>query len=257
MEQMMARRIAFPPGLSALIALFGLFGLTTPVTCQERSLVSVDESPTALMLMQRVLDQPADNIGEAARGCQELLTLYGARLLPVSPDEPDRFISVRSRVESILLAYPDLLERFRDLQSTEAERLLSLGEHLRLIEVAGLTRPGLVASLIEAQRELESGSVDHARRRLERLAIHPDLEGASARHRQFMLGFAAHLQSDDATAEEMSSMLMEQGDQDGLGARLNRLREDVDAIPSPVHRHPRHARRGSARGHRMAPGLDG
>jgi len=228
---MKARRIAFPPDLPTLVALIGLCCASGMATCQERSLVSVDESPTALMLMQRVLDQSGDNVGEAARGCQELLSRYGARLLPASPEEPDRFISVRSRVESILLANPELLDRFRELQAAEAERLFVLGDRSRLIEIAGLTRWGLDASLAEAQRELESGAISHARRRLEGLGAHPDLEGVPARHRLCMLGFAAHLRGDDAAADELLGMLMQSGDPDGIGARLAHLRSNVDPIP--------------------------
>ena len=194
--------------------------------------MSVDESPTALMLVQRVLDQSDDNVGQAARGCQELLARYGSRLLRVSEDDPDRFTSVRARVEEILLSNPSLLERFRKLQSPLAEELYEAGDYREVVKIAALTPWGLKASLALAQVELESGEIDHVRRRLENLEGHSDLQGRAARHRLCMLGMAAHLDGDEALADEMVRRLRLEDDVDGLTGRLLHLRSIMEALPS-------------------------
>jgi outer membrane protein assembly factor BamB/tetratricopeptide (TPR) repeat protein len=206
--------------------LLGLGGLQH-LEAQEISMVAVDESPTATMLVQRVLDQSTDNVGQAARGCQELLTRYGSRLVPVSPSEEDRFTTVRERVRMILEDRPELLARFREIEEPVAAGALESGDYGRAVASGWLTPSGLKASLVLAQYELENGHLPQARNRLERLRLHPDLTGREAAHHHYMLGLAAHLQGDVATAAVEAAALEDIPSGEALARRLTRLRDSI------------------------------
>jgi outer membrane protein assembly factor BamB len=214
---------------SILGLLLGLWALD-PLEAQDISMVAVDESPTASMLVQRVLDQSTDNIGEAARGCQELLTQYGARLVPVSPDDDDLFTTVRERVRMILEERPELLERFREIEEPVAAGALEAGAFDRAIASGWLTPSGLKASLVLAQSELENGHLPQARNRLERLRFHPDLTGREAVHHHYMLALTAHLQGDADTADIEAATLDGIPSGKELGQRLARLRETIPVL---------------------------
>ena len=198
-----------------------------PAHAQEQSVVAVDESPTAQLLIQRVLDQSEDNVGEAARLCAELIEKYGSRLVSMNESDPDLFGTVRERVEEILLERPMLRQRFADLQSAAAVRALEAGEDDRVVALAWLTQAGLEASLVQAQADLEAGHIVAARQRLERLSRHPELQGREGAYRDFMLGIATHLIGDSSAADEASLALSERPDSDQLVKRLESLRSTL------------------------------
>lgn len=221
----MFRMARIRPSRLLIPGLLGLLWMSGPgtVQAQDLTMVTVDESPTALLLVQRVIDQAGDNVGEAARGCQELLVTYGDRLVPVSAEEPDRFVTVRRRVESLLLADPTLLERYRSIEEPVAARGLAAGEHARVVERGRLTPSGLEASLVLAQHALESGHLGRTAALLDEMNGHPDLAGREAVHRAYLRGLVAHLRAEATMLEAMRRELERSEDGVRLLQRLDRL----------------------------------
>jgi outer membrane protein assembly factor BamB len=163
--------------------------------------VYVDDSPQAWELILRARAHRAENAGEAVRQYQELLDDYGARLIPRRAGVSDEFVDVRTAVLADLAADADLLDRYRLMQTAEAERLLRAGELERLALTRPLTGPGLVALLRLGQDALETARFHGALARLEQAIGHPDLaDSRSPRgglvHAWLMLGTAAHYLGD-------------------------------------------------------------
>lgn len=200
----------------------------------------VDDSPLARQLFQQAEEQVGSNVAEAVRSYQELLDDFGLRLLPAAARDggsSDEFTSVRAAVMEIL-THPQnrqLLERYRTLESPQAERLLAAGQLDRLALTRPLTTPGLEAMLQLAQRELEAGRFHLARHHLRSAIEHPELASTAeaarrrAAHAWYMLGVASHYLRDTDQAEEAASELALIGDAEGLSAHLleelGRLRE--------------------------------
>ena len=106
-----------------VILLSTLLWPITPGHAQIGNPVYVDDSPQAWLLFQQAQDQTQDNLGEAVRLYQELLIEHGMKLIPASRGTEDHFASVRSRVLAELLANKALLDRYRLIESAEAQRL--------------------------------------------------------------------------------------------------------------------------------------
>ena len=135
-----------PRVFSLLLATLLTVMVSTIATGQEQTPVAIDDSPTARLLVQRVLDQTEDNVGQAARGCKELLALYGSRLIPISEEHPDHFTTVRSRVEAILLAHPGLLERpQKKTQMNKTAFFFPVDCELAILDISSW-RPGSTSS---------------------------------------------------------------------------------------------------------------
>ena len=109
----MRRPASCRPVIPALV----LAVVCSPGYAQPDNPVYVDDSPQAWMLFQQADDQLEDNIGEAARLYQELLSEYGLRLIPIRVYENTHFASVRSRVLAKLKSDPELLERYRLIET--------------------------------------------------------------------------------------------------------------------------------------------
>lgn len=169
--------------LAAIVfgASWGVAGSAVLARPQDSVAVMVDESPTASQLAGRMLEQRAANVGESARIAMRLLAEFGDRLVPDPERGEGAFRSVRAAVEAALAAHPELLDRYRELSETDAEELLEAGELERLHREALFTAAGLEAALRLAQLDVERGLGGQAVRRLSRVALHPDLEGADRR----------------------------------------------------------------------------
>ena len=138
--------------------------------------MAVDDSPTAIQLLAQASDQAAGNPAESARLVRQVLAEFGRKLVPVT-DDPDRFVDARMVAERILLANPEVLRRWRALESAEAQRQLADGDPAGASSQRGLTAGGL-----EAQLALANDALMHARFRtslamIDGVARHPDLAG--------------------------------------------------------------------------------
>src|SRR5262245_19033218 len=95
-----------------------------PANAQQENPVYVDDSPQAWELFRRAADQVRENTAESVRLYQELLDEFGLKLIPALASEPDYFASVRSRVLVMLRSDERLLERYRQIQTPQAQQLL-------------------------------------------------------------------------------------------------------------------------------------
>jgi outer membrane protein assembly factor BamB len=175
---------------------------------QEVAPVTVADSPLAFQLLQQALDQAKDNPGEAARIAQKLLSEFGDRVVPASAvgrgggaaeeEGVDRLEGVVERVERFLRMHPATLERYRQIEGPEGERLLAAGELDEVARTRALTRAGLAATLRLAESDLRSARFAHATARLRRIEGHPDLarDGDAAVAYWFVRGAAAAYRGD-------------------------------------------------------------
>lgn len=118
------------------------------------------------------------NVPEAARALQRLLDEEGDRLI-ASPGDPDLFVSVRACVHGELLGAPELLARYRELESPAARAMLE-SDPGRVERTRLLTPEGFEACLRVAQTELDAAHFEGARLLLQQLDSHPDFAGPAA-----------------------------------------------------------------------------
>lgn len=206
----------------------------------EDNPVYVSDSPEGWELFQRAQDQAADNPTEAARVYQQLLDGFALRLLPRSEFDRDHLLSVRERVHAALRGAPVVFERYRLMQTAEAERLLAAGDHDRLLRTRFLTAPALEAVLRRTQEDIESARFRRAINRLLEAERHPDLSGRREAFYWYMLALASHHANDAAHRARGVERL---GRMDDPAARaliveLNRLlaeaaRPDADPVYVP------------------------
>ncbi|MFZ9692856.1 MAG: PQQ-binding-like beta-propeller repeat protein, partial [Phycisphaerales bacterium] len=188
---------------------------------QDSVAVMVDESPTASQLAGRMLEQRAANVGESARIAARLLAEFGDRLVPDPERGEGSFRSARSAVEAALAAYPELLDRYRELAERDAGDLLEAGELLRLHREAIFTAAGLEATLRLAQLDVECGHGARALRRLKRVAGHPDLDGDLRRRAEAIESLARWVEG-DADGSPLGSPPPARTAADPLGAAADR-----------------------------------
>ena len=177
---------------------------------QSDNPVYVDDSQ-AWELFRQAQDQARDNAGEAVRLYQELLDEFGMKLIPVSEASPEHYEAVRQRVPEALQAEPALLDRYRLIQTPQAEVLLQNGELERLVATRSLTQPGMEALLRLGQRDLEAAKFQTARGWLNEAAMHIDLDTRRAAHCHFMLGLIGQYLDDPAAVADSLAMLAELG----------------------------------------------
>jgi outer membrane protein assembly factor BamB len=140
----------------------------------QTSTVFVDDSVAAADTIERIPELLASgNAAEAARVLQSVLEADADRVVP-TPTDPDLFISVRSRLHSVLLSNPALLAKYREAEEPAARRLLDEGQHARVERSRLLTSSGFEACLRTAQSHLESARFDTAFLTLASLDPHPD-----------------------------------------------------------------------------------
>lgn len=216
--------------IPALIASFA----ATPLAAQriDDNPVYVDDSPQAWELYRRAQDQAADNPSEAARLYQQLLDDYAYRLIPRREGADDQMLSVRARVHSALREQPVVLERYRLLQTAEAERLAAADEFDTLVRTRFFTAPALDAVLRLTQRDLEAARFRRALDRLRDAEYHPDLTGRAQAFYWFMLSLAAHHAGDPLTATDARQQLERLGEPVArtLRPELDRL---LDVVAEP------------------------
>lgn len=199
------------PGMVALA--LGLVALAPAAAAQlDDNPVYVDDSPHAWELFHQAADQERENAGESARLYQELLDRYPFKLIPRSEVERDLFDSVRSRVHRALVRAPQVLERYRSIETPQAQRLLEEGRIEELLATRFLTAPAVEAALRLAQREFEAAHFERARAILAELAPHPDLAGRPAAHRHFLLVLCANYLGDTVQRQEGLDALVAAGD---------------------------------------------
>ena len=122
----------------------------------------------------------AQNFGEAVRVVQSILDTEADAV--VEGTEKQLYIAVRSAVHSLLLAEPQLLERYRVASEPRAAALLEAGELRKVERSYFLTSTGLTAAMALAQLEIEGARFESARLVLEDLPSHPDFgTGTNAR----------------------------------------------------------------------------
>lgn len=143
---------------------------------QERATVAVDDSPTAIQLLAQATDQAAANPAESARLVRQVLAEFGRKLVPVA-DDPDRFTDARTVAERILLSSPEVLRRWRALESAEAQRQLESGDAEGTSAQRMLTSAGLEAQLMRADEALVHARFSKALAMVDAAAGHPDLIG--------------------------------------------------------------------------------
>lgn len=205
---------------------------------QEQSIVTVDESPTASLLLQQLKSHLQDNVAESARLAAQLMDQFGNRLVPVREGATDQFTTVRRRVNRLLLAHGELRERFCGLQGAFAEAQFAAGDYAETVACCWATRAGLDASLILAQQDFEAGRFSRAVARLEALASHSDLanERSAQAHRLHLLALAQHQRADSEDALTARRALASLVDANAEWPEGERLLAHVDALlaQSPV-----------------------
>lgn len=112
-------------------------------------------------------------LSEAVREIQRLLEGEPGRVLP-EPDGSGVHRSARDAVLEFLLDRPELLERYREVESPRARDWLVVGDLRVLEQTHWATREGFAGSLSLAAERFESGSFDAATITLHRLTRHPD-----------------------------------------------------------------------------------
>ncbi|MGI9012700.1 MAG: PQQ-binding-like beta-propeller repeat protein [Phycisphaerales bacterium] len=195
--------------------------------------VYVDDSPRAWELFQRAGDQQAENTGEAARLYQELLDNYADKLIPAAANDNNRFASVRARVHAALRAAPDVLERYRQMQTPAAQRLLEDRKLSELLATRFLTAPAVEAAILESQRLVEDARFHSALALLEEVRGHPDLDERRAAFRFFLEGLAAQ-HTDDTELRQVALNSLENWSTP-LGRQLHAdLRRLLERGPGPA-----------------------
>ncbi len=174
---------------------------------QQTTTPAIADSPTAQTLFEDIRAQARENPAESARIARRLLDEYGARVIRIGPESDGVFASVADETERFLLANPAILQRFRDMESRAAERMLREDGPASTAARRRLTPSGLAATLALAERAIRADQCDEALALLTRVAKHPDLSGADA---------VAH-----AALEAMARNRV--GDRAGADAALSRL----------------------------------
>ncbi|MFZ4573838.1 MAG: PQQ-binding-like beta-propeller repeat protein [Phycisphaerales bacterium] len=137
-----------------------------------------DDSVIAKDALPRVKElAEAGNQSEAVRVVQSVLESESDAV--VESDEPLLYIPVRAAVHRLLMAAPELLERYRLAAEPKASALLASGDARAVERSFFLTPSGLEAALALAEMELESARFESARMILEEVASHPDYRKGS------------------------------------------------------------------------------
>ncbi|HYE60917.1 MAG TPA: PQQ-binding-like beta-propeller repeat protein [Phycisphaerales bacterium] len=195
------RPIARPIALALLMVLTAGVA-TTPALAQRGRSVFPDEGVGTRDALIRVSElSQAGNMPEALRVLQKTLETEGGQVVQ-SLDQPDLFVPVRAHIHSLLIASPDLLNRYRLEQEPAARQLLEQNRLTELEESRMLTPSGFEAVLRLAQVELEAARFESARLMLSQLEQHPDradkARGADAARLAGMI--ASYLPREDVRA---------------------------------------------------------
>ncbi len=177
----------------------------------------MEDAPGAAAALASARGQAASgNLDTAARVAQSLLTSNAERLT-VSGEGDELMVPVRDRVHALLRSDAALLERYRQIESAEAERLLEIGALERVERERFLTPAGREAALRLAQLRLESAHFHAALRLLEAVDGHPDQRGARDGAGGVAAQLARYLPAAGALAEKWA---VESGERGVDGARV-------------------------------------
>lgn len=152
---------------------------------RQSTLPAIADSPTAQALFDDARAQSKDNPAEAARLARRLLDEYGEKVLRVGLESEGRFVSVADETERFLLASPEVLARFREMESRAAELMLAdvtradAGVYATAAR-RRLTRAGLVATLRLAEQLVQADRAEAALSMISRVSRHPDLATTDA-----------------------------------------------------------------------------
>lgn len=166
------RACALAPAATLLAS---LLGLSAPIAlAQNETPIYVNDSPSAETAISRALEMASvGNVSEAISVLQRTLAESPHAVTPTRRD-PNLFISVRERINTILLEDPARLDRYRTLQKAEAEALYRAGQFDRVEREYLLTTAGCDAALRIAQRQIEDARFQAAALTLLQLDRHPD-----------------------------------------------------------------------------------
>lgn len=136
--------------------------------------VYLADAPVALETIERSMVLSAQgSYTEAARSLSQLIIEHGDRLIPET-FEGKVSIPIARRVQSVILTDPQLLEVYRRINSSKAQRLLDDGLYEEAWRRYWLTPAGCQSALNHAQVMIESAHFSSGLRVLERLLDHPD-----------------------------------------------------------------------------------
>ena len=124
----------------------------------------------ALIRLPQLIAQ--DNLSEASRLTDEIITTFGDRL--IESTDPAISITVRQRLHRFVLDHPTLLAEYRKDTTPGTRALLEQGQWERIARDAWLTEPGCTAALHQAQTLIEGAHFRAGLRALQELESHPD-----------------------------------------------------------------------------------
>lgn len=177
------RAVALRSTQAVSVALALTTALSFPVArtqAQQMTTAAIADSPTAQTLFGDVRAQAEANPAESARLARRLLDEYGGRMIKVGAETDDLFTSVSAEVERFLLAHPEILARFRDMETRGAERMLAEEGPSVTAARRRLTAPGLSATIELAERAVRGDQPLEAISLLSRVRDHPDLSADRA-----------------------------------------------------------------------------
>ncbi len=203
------------------------------VNAQEQTVpVYTDDSPEAWEMFGRAVDQiQRDNLPEAIRIYQTLLNKFSRNLVsrnqPIngkkknnqtSPDTtkkspqntmPPVLVSVRNRVQSVILGNDDLLNLYQDMNETTAARLIRQGNFNHAFLNYFLTPSGLQAGFILAERQIRHARFASAIITLRQLQTHPGFTDSSSvkKHWGRLLALAGLYANDQQALDEGKRIL--------------------------------------------------
>ena len=177
--------------------------------------VYLADAPVAIETIERARALVGQgSVVEAARSLSQLIVEQGDRLTP-RPDDgfvdgagddevliagDETSITVRARIEGVLLGDDELLAAYRRLSTPKAQRMIDEGDWERAALDYWLTEPGCDAALNSAQVLIESGRFGGGMRKLDRLLVHPDAGSRADRGRTLAL-LAYQATGDDRALE--------------------------------------------------------
>ena len=166
-------------GVMALVSSYGLAQGTS--TQNPSNPVYLADAPVAIETIERAMSLSAQgSYAEAARTLSHLIIEQGDRLTPQTY-ESEISIPVRRRIQSVLLSDPQLLEAYRRINSSKAQRLFDDGHFQDAWRNYWLTPAGCRSALNHAQMLIESARFSSGIRVLQELLDHPDAALYAAR----------------------------------------------------------------------------
>ncbi len=199
---------------------------------QLESPVTVDDSPWAFQTLRMAEDMIVPNPGEASRLLQSVLDQAPLKLVPISADRPDQFVSARRRIHTLLQSHDSLLDRYRQMEGPVAEERLAKGDLEGAAQSMLLTLAGLRAQLELAQRDAEAGQFNLASTRLAEVANHPDLSDKRLRATYWTLRGITAIGLDRTADADVAVQSLQAGDDEASKSGLSLLQRMRGGFPT-------------------------